>query len=133
MAVSQGVTNANGTATYAFDKSPVVVTFSNSVSGIWPHDGSSWVTTFHTQGGAFSVSTVTQNSDYNWVQSGPLYGSVADANIHGEMVGGTVGNAALGVMGIPGVGMLGIEGIVPTTTFVNRFKSRLLFSGRPTG
>lgn len=105
-----GVTNAAGTVTYAFQKSTVVVTVSPRVEN-WTFGGpqSTYVTTFQTQGGTYSIGTSNDWwGDYRTV-TGVFYGNVTDVNIHGQMVGGTSGGGALGVMGIPVVtGMVGL-------------------------
>ena len=107
-----GVTNAAGTLTYAFDKTPVVVTVGPTVRSFpMGLNEDTYVTTFQTQGGTYSVATNHDGwGDFRTV-TGSFFGTVSDANIHGEMIGSTSGGQALGVMNIPGVGTVGYAGL----------------------
>jgi hypothetical protein len=96
-----GVTNAVGTKTYTFQKTPVEVSIGPQVETWTDRERFTWVTTFVTQGGTYTTTTVHDiGGDYRTVTNGILYGLVNDVNIHGQMVGSAA--LGLGVIGVPG-------------------------------
>lgn len=107
-----GVSNSSGTLTYAFNKSPVSVTY-GPVFDAWQAgqfytlsgtDYSTYTTTFHTLGGTYSVSTY-RGAMAMWdpITEGHVHGLPIDANIHGQILVTAQGSDFLGVLGVPGV------------------------------
>lgn len=100
-----GVTNAAGTTTYAFEKTPVVVTDGPHETSWNPLEEERWTTKFQTQAGTYIAYTQHDyHGDYRTitrVTDNYVWGTVFDANIRGQFLGaGTDGY--LKVVGVPG-------------------------------
>ena len=124
-----GVSNADGTIKYAFDKSPVWTSYGGPAAYSPPlfQEGYAYNTIYHTISGNFT-SMITVSGALNLqVQQGPFWGGgpnppVTDVNIHGQMIGDLTGNLA--ILANPPAGLVFTYGVVPPNGgFAFRFEA----------